>query len=78
MDWDFGNGVLTISGSGEMYNFAKFVDSETGKVTIEHPNPCIASTLHRDFTREQLELAEKEVSELRNRQDSLPVKQGQP
>ena len=27
---------------------------------IEHPNPCIASTLHRDLTREQLELAEKE------------------
>ena len=36
---------------------------------IEHPNPCIASTLHRDLTREQLELAEKEVSELRNRQE---------
>ena len=54
MDWDFGNGVLTISGSGEMYDFTKIYDSETGKVTIEHPNPW------EDFSREIKEINVKD------------------
>ena len=36
---------------------------------VEHPNPCTASAFHGDLTREQLELAEKEASELRSKQE---------
>lgn len=36
---------------------------------VEHPHPCTTSALHGDLTREQLEQAEKEASELRSRQE---------
>ena len=38
---------------------------------LEHPHPCKAASMHLDFTREDLELLEKEVSELRNSQTQL-------
>ena len=38
---------------------------------LEHPHPCSKTSVHLDFTREDLELLEKEVSQLRNSQAQL-------
>ena len=38
---------------------------------LEHPHPCATSESHADLTREQLDLAEKEVSRLRSQQEQL-------
>lgn len=37
--------------------------------SLEHPNPCEAPEVHEDLTRESLEQAGKEVSDLRSRQE---------
>lgn len=38
---------------------------------LEHPHPCATSESHADLTREQLDLAEKEISRLRSQQEQL-------
>lgn len=38
---------------------------------LEHPHPCVTSEAHAEFTREQLEQAEKEASRLRSQQEQL-------
>lgn len=38
---------------------------------LEHPHPCATSEAHQEFTREQLEQAEKETSRLRSQQEQL-------
>ena len=38
---------------------------------LEHPHPCTTLEAHQEFTREQLEQAEKEASRLRSQQEQL-------